>query len=146
MPQPLSLDYLTLQVTPRTPWWYPISTLICQSRHYHTISYISQLARILGVAIQDVGVDTCPKSSRGCQDCTGGWWSRAELGKGFTVLDAKTRAVVGPKVEVRGGCGCPSHQTPAHHSTCQSNTCLNGGRCVPVSTGIRWVNLWLFHT
>lgn len=73
--------------------------------------------------------------------CVGGCW--VGLAEDFTVVDANSSAVVGPRVVVRGSCGCPVSATaittamPARAHPCTPNTCFNGGRCLSTSSGTR---------
>ncbi|XP_042237551.1 putative neural-cadherin 2 isoform X1 [Homarus americanus] len=136
---------------------------------HHIILYRKEeLSAVLGMAVRDVGVGTCHEivpittqedtgaahgtSSRTARrtarqaaySCKDGCWVRAALGEGFSVVDAHTSAVVGPRVEVLTTCGC-GNTAPAHHTICTPYTCLNGGRCVPTSTGTRCIcphNTW----
>ncbi|XP_069186499.1 putative neural-cadherin 2 [Procambarus clarkii] len=95
----------------------------------------NELSAILGVSVQEVGVGTCQEVADGCVD---GCWVRAAHTDGFSVVDANISALVGPKMEVRTTCGC-GHTTPATHDTCTPYTCLNGGRCIPASSGTRCI-------
>lgn len=98
-----------------------------------------QLSHILGVAVVEVGVGECGQEGDGPaphhESC------RAEGGGGYTVVDADSTAVVGPRM--RFGCGrgtgcqqCPRTPVPPTH-TCTAHTCLNGGRCYPTEDGVR---------
>lgn len=99
---------------------------------------------MLGVSVGTVGLDVCEEG--GCED---GCWRRAVLTDDFTVLDAHTSAVVGPRLQVISGCGCVPQATiptsaPQIHS-CTPFTCLNGGRCIATPTHTRYVNLQQVH-
>lgn len=109
-----------------------------------------QLSSVLGVEVTAVGVGTCqehlvnktPASLSTQQrtaldsDCVHGCWARAVLRSGFSIVDANTSAVVGPRMEVQTGCGC-DNTSPPIDSACTPYTCLNGGRCVPTLTGTK---------
>ena len=109
-----------------------------------------QLSNILGVEVKAVGVGTCQehfvdksrvpmsteKRSAVDPECEQGCWARAVLSSGFSIVDANTSAVVGPRLEVQTGCGC-DNASPPPDATCTPYTCLNGGRCVPTSTGTK---------
>lgn len=107
-----------------------------------------QLSAALGINVRDVGVVTCREGAAPTSDavaeerCVGGCW--VGLADDFTVVDANSSAVVGPRVVVRGSCGCPAPAaaadittTPARARPCTPDTCLNGGRCLSTSTGTR---------
>ncbi|KAG7163365.1 neural-cadherin 2-like 1, partial [Homarus americanus] len=105
-----------------------------------------ELAEVLGVGIQDIGVATCQESTHQSnntptkepQGCVGGCWARTVLEDGYSVVDAHSSSLVGPRVHVHRGCGCVT-PTLALENTCTSETCLNGGRCIPTSTGTRCI-------
>lgn len=111
-----------------------------------------QLSSILGVEVTAVGTGTCqenfvdtppsaPSSRRRAvldAECAYGCWARAVLSSGFSIVDANTSAVVGPRLEVQTGCGC-DNTSPPPDTACTPYTCLNGGRCVPTQTGTRQV-------
>lgn len=69
----------------------------------------------------------------------GGCW--VALTDNFTVVDANSSAVVGPRVAVQGSCGCPTESaavtTPVRARPCNPDTCFNGGRCLSTSSGTR---------
>lgn len=106
-----------------------------------------QLSASLGVRVRDVGVVKCHEVTIPLPDavegkrCVGGCW--VGLAEDFTVVDANSSAVVGPRVVMRGRCGCPTQttviSTPTRALPCSPNTCLNGGRCLSTSSGTRWV-------
>ncbi|XP_071515440.1 putative neural-cadherin 2 isoform X1 [Panulirus ornatus] len=106
-----------------------------------------ELARALRVTIQDVGAAICPETSYDAtlkptnetSSCEGGCWARAVLGRGYSVVDARNTAVVGPRLEIRRGCGCLGPTNPPEDRACGPDTCLNGGRCVPTPTGTRCI-------
>ncbi|KAG7159877.1 neural-cadherin 2-like 9, partial [Homarus americanus] len=90
-------------------------------------------------AAHDATLTDTPEAWR----CVGG--CRVGVADGYSVVDANTSAVVGPWVGVRSGCGCGSTATPVKDHMCTHHTCLNGGRCIPTSRGIRCVcphNTW----
>ncbi|XP_069195696.1 putative neural-cadherin 2 [Procambarus clarkii] len=122
-----------------------------------------ELSAILGVSVQEVGVGTCQEvvrtvalentyesesevdyedlrvaATQEADGCVDGCWVRAAHTDGFSIIDANISALVGPKMEVRTTCGC-GHTTPATHDTCTPYTCLNGGRCIPASSGTRCI-------
>lgn len=111
-----------------------------------------QLSNILGVEVKTVGVGTCQehfvdkvhvpvgteKRSAVDSECEQGCWARTVLSSGFSIVDANTSAVVGPRLEVQKGCGC-DNSSPPPDTTCTPYTCLNGGRCIPTSTGTKQV-------
>ncbi|KAK4303743.1 hypothetical protein Pmani_024276 [Petrolisthes manimaculis] len=124
----------------------------------------NELNNILGVWVESVGVGVCDEGV-----CEGGCWRRAVQTGGFTVLDAHTSAVVGPRLQVLSGCGCESNITPTptfvptparpptlvfpqlddtpptpismppQGHTCSPYTCLNGGRCIATPTQTRCI-------
>ncbi|XP_045130452.1 putative neural-cadherin 2 isoform X1 [Portunus trituberculatus] len=102
-----------------------------------------QLSEALGVSIKDVGVVTCHEDVTSSKDtvaeerCVGGCW--VGLTNDFSVVDANSSAVVGPRVVVRGPCGCLNTATPIRASSCTPDTCLNGGRCLSTSSGTRCI-------
>ncbi|XP_050723500.1 putative neural-cadherin 2 isoform X2 [Eriocheir sinensis] len=119
----------------------------------HAILYRrDELSSILGVEVTAVGTGTCqenfvdtppgaPSSRRRAAldaECAYGCWARAVLSSGFTIVDANTSAVVGPRLEVQTGCGC-DNTSPPPDTACTPYTCLNGGRCVPTLTGTRCI-------
>lgn len=102
-----------------------------------------QLSESLGVQVQ-VGVVTCGEDPAAAPEavaeerCVGGCW--VGLADDFTVVEADSTAVVGPRVAVRGSCGCPdptTTATPARARPCTPETCLNGGRCLSTSSETR---------
>lgn len=111
-----------------------------------------QLSSILGVEVTAVGTGTCqesfvdtppptPSSRRRAAldpECAYGCWARAVLSSGFSIVDANTSAVVGPRLEVQTGCGC-DNTSPPPDTECTPYTCLNGGRCVPTLASTRQV-------
>nr|XP_053630333.1 putative neural-cadherin 2 [Cherax quadricarinatus] len=128
----------------------------------HLILYRKlELSAILGVSVREVGIGTCQEASpvidlddayefegeidfeevsNAAQDvdgCMDGCWVRAALGEGFSVVDANTSALVGPRMEVLTTCGCGN--TAPDHTTCSPYTCLNGGRCIPTPTGTKCI-------
>ena len=117
-----------------------LSLVLFTTRHLHP-----QLAEALGVAVQNVGVTTCQEAPR--EDpyhpllepwgCTSGCWASTELGQGFVVVDANVSSVVGPQMTVRRGCGCTASLS-LEEPGCAPNTCLNGGRCIPLMGGFRY--------
>ncbi|XP_045129934.1 putative neural-cadherin 2 isoform X2 [Portunus trituberculatus] len=112
----------------------------------------NELSNILGVEVKTVGVGTCQehfvdkvhvpvgteKRSPADSECEQGCWARTVLSSGFSIVDANTSAVVGPRLEVQTGCGC-DNSSPPPDTTCTPYTCLNGGRCVPTSTGTKCI-------
>ncbi|KAK8750488.1 hypothetical protein OTU49_014861, partial [Cherax quadricarinatus] len=106
-----------------------------------------ELSQVIGVDIKDVGVITCNQTgyenargdshevAHGLSRCISG--CRATLGEGFSVVDANTSALVGPRIKVLTTCSC-GNTTPDHY-TCTPYTCLNGGRCIPTPTGTRCI-------
>lgn len=105
------------------------------------LSSAPQLSESLGVKVQ-VGVVTCredPAPEAVAEErCVGGCW--VGLADDFTVVEADSSAVVGPRVVVRGSCGCPATATtttPARARPCTPETCFNGGRCLSTSSGTR---------
>ncbi|XP_069195930.1 putative neural-cadherin 2 [Procambarus clarkii] len=105
-----------------------------------------QLAHALGVDIQDVGVVACQEPAHnpahtpggGRRKCLGGCWSQTVLAEGYSVVDSRTSALVGPRVHLQRGCGCRAPK-PTYRHTCTPHTCLNGGRCVPTPSGTRCI-------
>lgn len=100
-----------------------------------------QLSAAIGIPVHDVGTVTCRENmihqpdAAAEEQCVGGCW--VGLAEDFIVVDANSSAVVGPKVVVRGPCGCTSSTTQAQIRSCAPNTCLNGGRCLNTSSGTR---------
>ncbi|KAG7158558.1 Neural-cadherin-like 23, partial [Homarus americanus] len=82
---------------------------------------------------------TTHQSAHQSTRCVGGCRAWAVLGDGFSVVDAKAWAVVGPRMGVETKCGCGNLPPPAYAHTCTPQTCLNGGRCLPTPTGTRCV-------
>lgn len=106
--------------------------------HAATHCSCPQLGEAAGVAIGEVGLGACREGRR--PECGGGCVLRAGLSGQFTVVDANTSAVVGPRLSLHATCGCGG--VPAGDSrACTRGTCLNGGRCVNTSTGARWVSV-----
>ncbi|MPC29128.1 Neural-cadherin [Portunus trituberculatus] len=101
------------------------------------------LSATIGITVQDVGTVTCRENLIQSPDamaeerCVGGCW--VGLADDFIVVDANSSAVVGPRVVVRGPCGCTSSTTPVQIRSCSPNTCLNGGRCLNTSSGTRCI-------
>ncbi|KAG7160255.1 Neural-cadherin-like 14 [Homarus americanus] len=151
----VSVEPLEGHTTPTTRVWLTSSGILNFDHLLMHRKY--ELSQATGVDIRDVGVITCQRGAQkanhtahnsahtGGQElrrCISGCW--AALGEGFSVVDAHTSAVVGPRVEVLTTCGC-GNTAPAHHTICTPYTCLNGGRCVPTSTGTRCIcphNTW----
>lgn len=112
--------------------------LIFPPRHH-------QLRAALGVDVLDVGVVTCREDAITAQEsvveerCVGGCW--VGFADDFIVVDANSSAVVGPRVVLRGSCGCPAgastFSTIFRDIPCTPHTCLNGGRCLSTSSGTR---------
>ncbi|XP_071516734.1 putative neural-cadherin 2 [Panulirus ornatus] len=135
--------------TPATRVWL-VSPGIT-SLHHILLHRKEELGNMLGVTVQDVGVGTCDETAshnttheavheaiQGGTSCVGGCLARAVLNEGFSLVDASTSAMVGPVVGVATGCGCGRSVLPTL-TTCTPNTCLNGGRCLPISTGARCI-------
>ncbi|XP_063876229.1 putative neural-cadherin 2 [Scylla paramamosain] len=103
----------------------------------------NELSAAIGITVQDVGTVTCRENITPSLDavaeerCVGGCW--VGLADDFSVVDANSSAVVGPRVVVRGPCGCTSSTTPVQIRSCAPNTCLNGGRCLSTSSGTRCI-------
>lgn len=95
--------------------------------------------------MQDVGMISCNKdasTSPGAvaeERCVGGCW--VGLAEDFSVVDANSSAMVGPRMLVRGPCGCTNTIMPVQTISCTPNTCLNGGRCLSTSLGTRFVHM-----
>ncbi|KAG7161552.1 neural-cadherin 2-like 5 [Homarus americanus] len=65
---------------------------------------------------------------------------QAAVSDAYSVVEAGTRAMVGPRVDVLDMCRCDRYNTPqGGHYTCTPHTCLNGGRCLPTVTGYRCI-------
>nr|XP_053637261.1 putative neural-cadherin 2 [Cherax quadricarinatus] len=142
--QPLG-QHTTPTPTPTTRVWLSSSGI---ANFGHVLLHRKrQLSKAIGVTIREVGVSNCDEAAHDeathdaaipneAGRCVGGCW--VSLNGGFNIVDANTSAVVGPRVTLRGGCGC-GDATPAVGHFCTPHTCLNGGRCVPTSTGTRCV-------
>ncbi|XP_069188218.1 putative neural-cadherin 2 [Procambarus clarkii] len=79
--------------------------------------------------------------------------TRATLETPYSVVEAGTRAIVGPRVDLIDLCVCERHsqapeRTPPPHtctshtctsSACTPHTCLNGGRCLPTLAGYKCI-------
>ena len=91
--------------------------------------------------MQDVGVVTCHEDTTTSTDtlskerCVGGCW--IGLADDFSVVDANSSAVVGPRMVVRGPCGCKTSTIPVQIESCAFDTCLNGGKCLSSTSGTR---------
>ncbi|KAG0710771.1 putative neural-cadherin 2 [Chionoecetes opilio] len=96
----------------------------------------TRLGEAAGVTIGQVGVGACREGRR--PRCGGGCVLRAGLSGQFSVVDANTSAVAGPRLALHTTCGCGG--LPAGHATpCIAGTCLNHGRCVHIATRARCV-------
>ncbi|KAK8399372.1 hypothetical protein O3P69_003470 [Scylla paramamosain] len=110
---------------------------------YILLYHKNELSSTLGVSVQDVGVVPCREPSTitpvtvAEERCVGGCW--VGLADDFSVVDANSSAVVGPRVVVQGACGCTSSTRPIRASACTPDTCLNGGRCLNTSSGTRCI-------
>ncbi|XP_050723127.1 putative neural-cadherin 2 isoform X2 [Eriocheir sinensis] len=114
----------------------------------HVLLYhMDELSATLGVSVRDIGVVSCragaaPEPHALAEErCVGGCW--VALTDNFTVVDANSSAVVGPRVAVQGSCGCPTESaavtTPVRARPCNPDTCFNGGRCLSTSSGTRCI-------
>lgn len=102
-----------------------------------TVRVSNQLGEAAGVAIGDVGLGACREGRR--TGCGGGCVLRAGLSGEFSLVDANTSSVAGPRFTTHAACGCGAATRDAQ--TCTEGSCLNGGRCVHSSTGARWVSV-----
>nr|XP_053635865.1 putative neural-cadherin 2 isoform X3 [Cherax quadricarinatus] len=135
----VSVQPLETTPTPSTRVW--LSSPGVPNLHHILLHRKDELGHAVGVSITEVGVGPCQEEQQETTQmpsCLGGCSAQASLTGGFTVVDANTSAVVGPWVGVHSGCGC-STRTPADRTVCSAETCLNGGRCIPTSTGTRCV-------
>ncbi|XP_071548441.1 LOW QUALITY PROTEIN: putative neural-cadherin 2 [Panulirus ornatus] len=139
----VSVQPLETHRTPSTRVW--LSSPGVSNLHHILLHRKDELGHAVGVSITEVGVGACTEevhhevAAHDMPSCAGGCSPLASLSGGYTVVDANTSAVVGPWVGVHSGCGCGT-RTPADlTTTCSPETCLNGGRCVPTSTGTRCI-------
>ncbi|KAK3891723.1 hypothetical protein Pcinc_004396, partial [Petrolisthes cinctipes] len=137
--------------TPITRVWM---SSVGVSNFDHILLYHKQeLSEAIGVEILDVGRVSCQEATResggrgvvvgtsggvrGAARCVGGCW--VALSDVFSVVDANTSAMVGPGVVVGSGCSCLSYTPAQDVPQCTPLSCLNGGRCIPTSSGTRCI-------
>ncbi|XP_045130155.1 putative neural-cadherin 2 isoform X1 [Portunus trituberculatus] len=125
---------------PATRVW--LSAVGIANFDYILLYHIKQLSEALSIGIK-VGEVTCSESATPTPEvtaeerCVGGCW--VGFADDFSVVDAFSSAVVGPHVVVRGPCGCTTAATPQQAASCSPDTCLNGGRCLATSSGVRCI-------
>ena len=112
----------------------------------------------IGVEIMSVGLGDCHDLISNVTTLCGkrGCWPTVKVGDSFDILDGNSTSIVGPSISLVPKCGCRSptkdnivenksesllEHPAAHavkknkkHSSCKRNSCLNGGRCIPVGT------------
>ncbi|XP_068212164.1 putative neural-cadherin 2 isoform X4 [Palaemon carinicauda] len=123
--------------TPSTRIW--LTSPSPTNLHHILLHRKQELEHAMGVSVLDVGVGACKENSHDQSSiCREGCSARVSPGSGFSVVDANTSALVGPWVNIQNGCSCQSpHEF--EDDTCSTNTCLNGGRCIPTDTGTRCI-------
>ncbi|XP_063872461.1 putative neural-cadherin 2 [Scylla paramamosain] len=112
--------------------------------HHTLLHRREELSHLLGVDVVEVGVGECGGESD-APSTTAAHLESCEIGREarYSVVDAESTAVVGPRMRFGCGCRCGGRcercatRPPPPVHTCTYRTCLNGGRCFPTSEGVR---------
>ncbi|XP_050723109.1 putative neural-cadherin 2 isoform X3 [Eriocheir sinensis] len=137
-----------LEEGPATRIW--LSSTETRNFDHVLLYHKNELNAVLGVSMRDIGIVSCREGAAPTPDivaeerCVDGCW--VGLTSSFTIVDANSSAVVGPRVVVRSSCGCSALgpaatviPTPARARHCTPDTCFNGGRCLSTSSGTRCI-------